>query len=100
MDGGELVDGLMEFDGIIMIGQIGGGFANFDNVLKPELVIDVDLVAGIEPVGDVFGIELDGMFGHFGADGFVSCALIEEVVDEAAVGFGELGDLAAGLATG
>ena len=100
MDGGELVDRLVEFDGIIIIGKFGGGFTNFDNALEPDLIIDMDLIAGVEPVGDVLGVELHVMMGHFCANGFVGGALIEELVDEVAMAFGELGNFAAGLATG
>ena len=38
------------------------------------------------------------MCGHFDFDGFVGCAVIEHLVDEVALGFGEFGDFAGGLA--
>src|SRR3954471_68180 len=68
-----------------------------EDPLKPELMIDMNLVAGIEPVGDVLGIEVDGVFGHCSANGFVGCALIEELVDEAALGFRSSAILPRGL---
>jgi len=40
------------------------------------------------------------VFGHLDFDGFVGSAVVEHVVDDVALGFGEVGDFARWFATG
>jgi hypothetical protein len=77
-------------------GSSAPGFAEEAEFGAPFQEAEVVLVAGGEPVGEVFGVEGDALVGEGLADGFVGGAAIEEAIDEVALSFGELGDFAFG----
>jgi len=95
---GELVGGLMELDDVVVLDEVGGVFAEEASFGDAVLVLRVKLETAVEPVGDVFAVERDAVFGHFDFDGFVGSAVVEHLVDEVALGFGEFGDFAGGFA--
>jgi len=54
---GELVCGLMELDDVVVLDEIGGIFAEEASFGDAVLVLEVKLIAALEPVGDVFAVE-------------------------------------------
>jgi len=90
---GELDDGAMHVERVLDLEEIGRAFAQGIAVLEPLLVADVVLVAGVEPVGQVFAVEHDAVFGELGFDGFVGGAVIEQAVIRSRWSLGRLGIL-------
>jgi hypothetical protein len=93
---GQLQEVLLEETAVIEFGQFGAGFAEEAEFGAPFQQAKVLLVAGGEPIGEVFGVEGDALFGEGLDDGFVGGAVIQEAVDEVALSFGKLGDFAFG----
>ena len=87
-------DGLWEFEVGGVGSKVGGVFTDFAHLVEPFLVLEVSLVAAVEPVGDVLLVEGDVEFGHFGDDVGVGLAGVEHLVDEEALLGRELGDFA------
>jgi|ERR1041385_4495774 hypothetical protein len=100
LNDGKLDGGLVELDGVIILEEVSGALTNGHDLADPGVVAEVVLVTAVEPIGNVFKVELEAVFGHFETNGFVSGAVVEEVVDEVALGFGQLGDFPAGFAAG
>ena len=109
--GSELVELFGELrDGELEAGQgegrsivFTGGFEQVRLGLGEEseafAVAEFVLVAAVEPVMDVGGIKGDASFSEFMGDGVIGGAIVEEVVDEVALFFGQAGDftVAAGI---
>jgi len=93
LEDGDLKDGLvgLEAGGV---GEVGGVLAKEFDASEPVVVLEPGLEAVLVPIGDVFAVEGDAVFGHFGGDGGVGYAVVEHLVDEVALVARELGDFA------
>ena len=90
----------MEVERVVVVEEVAGVFTEAGHFGEPILVGEIILETAVEPVGDIFVIEGEAVFGHFDFDDFERCAVFEEAVDDVALGFGELGDFARRLAPG
>ena len=73
---------------------LGLGFG----AIEQGLVLEVVLVSAFSPVGEVLVVKACGMRTEVFKDGAVLAALVEEVIDSLADGFGQASDFAGALA--
>ena len=92
----KLDDGFLKLNAGGEFIDIGGRLAQEPQFSAPFQFSEVILIRAVEPVGDVFSVERDAVFGHFELDDFIGAAVVEDLVDQVALVFGKGGDFAFG----
>ena len=92
----KLDDGFLKLNAGSEFIDIGGGLAQEAQFSAPLQFAEVILIRAIEPVGDVFSVERDAVFGHLDFDDFIGAAVVEDLVNQVALVFGKGGDFAFG----
>ncbi len=101
LGGGELQGGFGQAGGRLSLGQqIAIGFVAGMNFFAPDLFFEPVLVTAFMPMGEVGVVEGGALLVEFFDDGRVGGAVVEHLVDEVALGFGEPGDFAVAAAVG
>jgi hypothetical protein len=96
-DGVAGLEELRDGDAGLFVDEIGGGFGLGADALELALVFEVILITALAPVGEVLVTDAFGVRAEVFEDGWVISAIIEQMVDPLADGFGKLGDFAGAL---
>ena len=89
----------LEAHASLLLAEMGDGLAHYVEFLLPLQVLEIILVAATKPFGNIVGVQVDAVFGHFVDDLFIGFFLVQELVDYFSQFLWELGDFALGPGT-
>lgn len=96
---GELSDGELEPDkgesrSIVLAGELEQVILRKTQLVPAVAGLEFLLIAAVIPVREVLEIKSDTLLGQFARDSFIDDAIVEELVDEVTLCFGEVSDFA------
>ncbi len=96
---GELSDGELESNrresgSIVLAGELEKMILSQAQLVAALASLEFVLITAMVPVGKVFEVKGDALLGQLAGNGFIGNAIVEEVVDQITLLFGEVSDFA------